>query len=291
MYDSKERGAGYVVFGSHLEQNSAERLELLTDLRRALEPDADEIQMVYQPQVAVATGDLVGVEALLRWHHPRYGLVSPERVAEVAEHSTVMRALTTRVFDEVVAQLAAWRAHGLELRASINVSVRDLHRPELVDRLSELLAIRQVPPNQVQLEITESALLADPRRVMVTLHRLEALGISLSLDDFGTGYSSLQHLRRMPLSEVKIDRSFVLGMTTDPDDAAVVGSIIDLGRALGLRVVAEGVEDDRTRRMLASGGCEVAQGWYYARPMTADALVAWLARYRPTPRPSERVET
>ena len=167
------------------------------------------------------------------------------------------------------------------LRASVNVSVRDLHRPELVDQLANLLADRGVAPNQLQLEITEGALMADPRRVMVTLHRLDTLGVALSLDDFGTGYSSLQHLRRLPLAEVKIDRSFVLGMTTDPDDAAVVGSIIDLARALGLRVVAEGVEDDQTRRMLLAGGCEVAQGWFYARPMPADDLFAWLLHYQP----------
>ncbi len=179
--------------------------------------------------------------------------------------------------------MAKWRAQGLDLRASINVSVRDLHRPELVDHLESSLADRGVEPNQVQLEITEGALMADPRRVLVTLHRLDRLGVALSLDDFGTGYSSLQHLRRLPLAEVKIDRSFVLGMTTDPDDAAVVGSIIDLARALGLRVVAEGVEEDGTRRMLINGGCEVAQGWFYARPMPADALVSWLSRYRPVP--------
>src|SRR4029079_19042742 len=135
-------------------------------------------------------------------------------------------------------------------RASINVSVRELQRPELVVQLAELLADRGVSPNQIQLEITEGALMADPRRVLVTLHRLDKLGVALSLDDFGTGYSSLQHLRRLPLAEVKVDRSFVLGMTSDPDDAAVVTPIIDLARALGLRVVAEGVEDDKTRRML-----------------------------------------
>jgi diguanylate cyclase len=290
MYDAKERGAAYAVYAPELDQHSADLLELLADLRQALDPAADQIQVLYQPQVALGSGDVVGVEALMRWHHPRFGTVSPERVTKVAEHSAVMRALTLRVFDRVLTDLAAWREHGLEIRASVNVSIRDLHRPEFVDRLAEMLAARNVPANQIQLEITETALLTDARRVMVTLHRLDALGVSLSLDDFGTGYSSLQHLRRLPLAEVKIDRSFVLGMATEPDDTAVVTAIIDLGRALGLRVVAEGVEDDRIRRTLAAGGCEVAQGWYYARPMPADGLVAWLARYRPAPRPSERVD-
>ncbi len=284
MYDAKERGAAYAVYTPDSDQNSVERLELLADLRRALEVGrADEVALFYQPQIQMSTGEVVGVEALLRWDHPRRGLVSPQHLIKVAEHTAVMRLLTERVVEDAVGQLAKWRAQGQVLRVSINVSVRDLHRPEWVDQIEALLGDRGVQPNQVQLEITEGALMADPRRVLVTLHRLDKLGIALSLDDFGTGYSSLQHLRRLPLAEVKIDRSFVLGMASDPDDAAVVGSIIDLARALGLRVVAEGVEDDRTRRMLLGAGCEVAQGWFYARPMPADDLLGWLARYRPAP--------
>jgi diguanylate cyclase (GGDEF)-like protein len=283
MYDAKDRAATYAIYAPESDQNSPERLELLADLRRALDSGRDEIELHYQPQVDMATEQVVGVEALLRWRHPRRGPVSPDQVIKVTEHTAVMRRLTARVMQDSIGQLAKWKASGLILRASINVSVRDLQRPELVDQLAELLADRGVSPNQIQLEITEGALMADPRRVLVTLHRLDKLGVALSLDDFGTGYSSLQHLRRLPLAEVKIDRSFVLGMATDQDDAAVVGSIIDLARALGLRVVAEGVEDDRTRRMLLASGCEVAQGWHYARPMPADALADWLARYRPNP--------
>jgi diguanylate cyclase len=289
MYDAKGRGAAYTVYGPELDQASAERLELLADLRTAVRTPGGEIQLLYQPQVALDSGQVVGVEALLRWHHPRHGMVSPDRVTRVAEGSAVMRLLTSRVFDEVVTQMAAWRAAGIDLRTSINVSILDLHRGELVDELAALLTQHGVPPHQVQLEITEGAFPADPRRVLDNLHRLDGLGVRLSLDDFGTGYTSLQQLRRLPLSEVKIDRSFVFGMATDPEDAAVVGAIIDLGNALGLRVVAEGVEDDRTRRMLAIGGCEAAQGWYYARPMAGDALAAWLARHRPVPRTDEHL--
>ena len=280
MYDAKDRGARYAAYTSESDQNSPERLELMADLRRALELGRAEIQLFYQPQVELASGDVVGVEALLRWHHPRRGIVSPEHLIKIAERTAVMRLLTSRILEDAIIQLAKWRARGLLLRTSVNVSVRDLHRPDFADYLAKLLSNHEVPASQLQLEITEGALMADPRRVLVTLHRLDTLGVALSLDDFGTGYSSLQHLRRLPLAEVKIDRSFVLGMATDPDDAAVVGSIIDLARALGLRVVAEGVEDDSTRRMLQSGGCEVAQGWYFARPMPADELVSWLARYR-----------
>jgi len=282
MYDAKHRGAAYAIYTPESDHNSPESMALLADLRRALEsPQDDDIQLYYQPQVDMGTGEVVGVEALLRWHHPRRGPVNPEELIRVAEHTAVMRLLTQRVIDDALGQLAKWRAQGLPLRVSINVSVRDLHRPEFVDHLAEMLDERGISANQVQLEITEGALMADPRRVLVTLHRLDRLGVALSLDDFGTGYSSLQHLRRLPLAEVKIDRSFVLGMADDPDDAAVVRSIIDLAQALGLRVVAEGVEEDRTRRMLIADGCEVAQGWFYARPMPADDLVSWLARHRP----------
>jgi diguanylate cyclase len=284
MYDAKDRASTFAVYTPESDHNSPERLQLVAELRRALEVSRpDEIQLYYQPQIDMLTGVVVGVEALLRWQHPKRGAVDPEHLIRVAEHTAVMRLLTSRVIEDAIGQLAKWRAQGLNLRVSINVSVRDLHRPELVDHLSSMLTDRGVSPNQVQLEITEGALMADTRRVLVTLHRLDRLGVALSLDDFGTGYSSLQHLRRLPLAEVKIDRSFVLGMTSDPDDAAVVGSIIDLARALGLRVVAEGVEEDSTRRMLINGGCEVAQGWLYARPMPADALISWLGRYRPAP--------
>ncbi len=284
MYDAKDLGSTFAIYSQEADQNSPERLELLADLRRALESGTNELQLFHQPQIEMASGEVVGTEALLRWNHPERGFVSPELVIKVAEQTAVMQLITSRVMENAVAQLAAWKAHGLILRTSINVSARDLHRPEFVDELADLLVDRGISPNQIQLEITEGALMADPRRVLVTLHRLDKLGVALSLDDFGTGYSSLQHLRRLPLAEVKIDRSFVLGMTTDPDDAAVVNSIIDLARALGLRVVAEGVEDEETRRLLVASGCEVGQGWLFARPMPAEALTAWLARYRPPAR-------
>ncbi|RAO50569.1 Diguanylate cyclase [Micromonospora saelicesensis] len=243
--------------------------------------DAGEITMYYQPQIAIATGEVVGVEALLRWRHPRRGMVDPEELIRVAEQSAVMRLLTRRVVDDVVEQLAKWSAAGIGLRAALNVSVRDLHTGEIADQIADRLARYGVPAERLQVEITEGALMADPRRVLATISRLHRIGVAIALDDFGTGYSSLQHLRRLPLSEVKVDRSFVLGMADDADDAAIVRSMIELAGALGLRVVAEGVEDERTWRMLHAAGCDAAQGWFYARPMPAEELVTWLARYRP----------
>jgi EAL domain-containing protein (putative c-di-GMP-specific phosphodiesterase class I) len=283
MYDAKQRGDQIAVYGPDAAHHSPDRLSLLADLRHALRADMadDGITLYYQPQIAIATGEVVGVEALLRWQHPDRGLVRPEELIRVAEPTPVMRLLTGRVLREVIAQLAAWRATGHPVRVSVNVSVRDLHVGDIADEIQDLLRRYAVPADLLQLEITESALMADPHRVLNTITRLDRMGLAISLDDFGTGYSSLQHLRRLPLSEVKIDRSFVLGMATDRGDAAIVRSVIDLAEALGLRVVAEGVEDERTWRLLAAAGCHAAQGWFHARPMPAADLTVWLGRYRP----------
>jgi diguanylate cyclase (GGDEF)-like protein len=282
MYDAKHRAAPVAVYSAESDHHSPQRLALLADLRTALNtPGADGVVMHYQPQIAVDTGQVVGVEALLRWRHPTRGTISPEELIKVAEHTAVMRLLTLRIVDDVVEQVAKWTAAGVSLRASINVSVRDLHTGEVAERLSDQLRRYGVPARQLQLEITEGALMADPQRVLATLAALERLGVAISLDDFGTGYSSLQHLRRLPLAEVKVDRSFVLGMAHDADDASIVASIVELAGALGLRVVAEGVEDEPTWRLLVAAGCQVAQGWFYARPMPGDEVLSWLAHYRP----------
>jgi diguanylate cyclase (GGDEF)-like protein len=283
MYDAKQRGDQVSVYGPDAARHSPERLALLADLRRALRAGApdDGIMLFYQPQIAIATGEVVGVEALLRWRHPDRGMVGPEELIRVAEPTPVMRLLTERVLHDVVAQVARWQSAGRPLRTSVNVSVRDLHSVDIVDRIDALLRRYGVPADLIQLEITESALMADPHRVLTTITRLDRMGLAISLDDFGTGYSSLQHLRRLPLAEVKIDRSFVLGMATDHGDAAIVRSVIDLAEALGLRAVAEGVEDERTWRLLAAAGCHAAQGWFHARPMPAADLADWLVRYRP----------
>jgi diguanylate cyclase (GGDEF)-like protein len=282
MYDAKHRAAPIALYRPEADQHCPKRLALLADLRTALKtPGADGVVMHYQPQIAVETGEVVGVEALLRWRHPSRGPVTPEELIRVAEHTAVMRLLTLRIVDEVVEQVAKWTAAGVALRASINVSVRDLHTGEVAERLADQLSRYGVPARQLQLEITEGALMADPQRVLTTLAALERLGVAISLDDFGTGYSSLQHLRRLPLAEVKVDRSFVLGMARDADDASIVTSIVELAGALGLRVVAEGVEDEATWRLLVAAGCQVAQGWFYARPMPGDEVLSWLARYRP----------
>jgi EAL domain-containing protein (putative c-di-GMP-specific phosphodiesterase class I) len=277
MYDAKQSGGGTATYqpGSH--QDSLARLALLTDFRHALEMgDRSQIAMHYQPQVCLDTGRVEGVEALLRWQHPRHGAINTQELISMAEHSSVMHMLTNRVIDDVVEQVGAWNADGIRLRAAINVSARDLYGHDIVPRLSEQIRRHGVDPSQIQIEITEGALLGDPNRAMGTVNRISELGIAIALDDFGTGYSSLQHLRKMPISEIKIDRSFVAGMAHNHDDAAIVRSTVQLALSLGIRTVAEGVETEYTRQLLAEAGCTLAQGWLTAHPMPAEDIAQWL---------------
>jgi diguanylate cyclase (GGDEF)-like protein len=280
MYDAKQRGDAIATYQAGHDTNSPQRLRLLTDFRHALETgDRSQVSMHYQPQICLTTGTVDSVEALLRWTHPTYGLVDTQELMAVAEHSSVMHLLTERVIDDVVTQVAAWRDEGLDIRAAINVSSRDLYSDDIVAQLSNTLARHRVPPERIQIEITESALLADPSRAINTVNRVCALGVSVALDDFGTGYSSLQHLRKLPIAEIKIDKSFVAGMADNRDDAAIVRSTVDLAHSLGIRTVAEGVETEYTRQLLADAGCTLVQGWLTAYPMPADELSGWMAAY------------
>ena len=281
MYDAKHRGGTATAYQPGVHHDSVERLALLADLRHALDNPGDtEITVYYQPQIDLATGGVGGVEALLRWRHPIRGPIDTGTLIAMAEHSDVIHRLTRRVIDDTVTQVGRWTAVGMPIRASINVSARDLYADDIVDHLADCMARHQVEPKQIQIEITESALMADPRRATATVERISALGVAISLDDFGTGYSSLQHLRRMPIAEIKIDRSFVAGMATSHDDAAIVASTIGLARSLGIRTVAEGVENTHTRDLLDDAGCTLIQGYLTGRPMLAADLTAWLADQR-----------
>ncbi len=282
MYSAKHSGDGIAVYSVAGDQNSPQRLSLLADLRAALsDPDGGGLSLMYQPQIEISSGAVVGIEALLRWHHPTRGPVLPDELIKVAEPSSVMRLLTRWVLEQAVQRVAMWSDAGVRLRVAVNVSVRDLHSADIVEEIRELLARHGVAPHRLQLEITESALMADPNRVIATLTKLHRLGVAIALDDFGTGYSSLQHLRRLPLSEVKIDRSFVSGMADDADDRAIVRSIIELAGALGLRVVAEGIEEERAWRLLHLAGCDIGQGWFYSHPLRPQELPEWLADANP----------
>ncbi|WP_026922927.1 putative bifunctional diguanylate cyclase/phosphodiesterase [Glycomyces arizonensis] len=283
MDESKKRAATYARYAPEFDHHSPERLMLLGDLRRALDrADAPGVNLYYQPQVCLRTGEVVGAEALLRYHHPERGMVNPAEIIATAEHSSVMRMLTERVIDIALRQLRRWNDAGFQLRMAVNVSVRDLQSPEFADYLTDRIETYGVDASRLQLEITESALMADARRVVDNVQRLSDLGLGISLDDFGTGFSSMQHLRRLPVTEIKIDKTFVTNLIERADNAAIVSITIDLGRALDVGVVAEGVEDEKVRQQLEDWGCGLAQGWHFAKPMSADDFDRWLAQHRAT---------
>jgi len=238
-----------------------------------------------QPQARLSSGTTVSVEALARWHHPELGTVPPDEFIPVAERSGLIGPLTTQVLDGSLAAVAEWRRQGQDLSIAVNLSTRSLHDADLVHEVSRLLRRHGVPASRLTLEVTESSVMADPARATAVLHQLRDLGARLSVDDFGTGYSSLSYLKRLPVHEVKIDRSFITGLAGQGEDAAIVRAIIDLGRHLGLEVVAEGVEDRETWELLADMGCDLGQGWHLGRPMPAGELLPWLATHSLERRP------
>jgi diguanylate cyclase (GGDEF)-like protein len=274
MYDAKASTRGLRVYESDLDSKNPRRLTLVAELRTALQ--RDEIQVHVQPQALLATGEVVSVEALVRWSHPELGTVPPDEFIPVAERSGLIGPLTTHVLDRSLAAVAAWRAQGIDLGIAVNLSTRSLHDADLVDEVSRLLRRHGVPGSRLTLEVTEGSVMADPTRAVALLHQLRELGCRLSVDDFGTGYSSLSYLKRLPVHEVKIDRSFVTGLRDEGEDVAIVRAIVDLGRHLGLDVVAEGVEDADTWRLLASMGCDIVQGWHLGRAMPVAELTPWL---------------
>ncbi len=274
MYVAKESTRGVEVYAPEIDQNSPVRLALLGRLRRAIE--CDELELHYQPKALLTDRSVVGVEALVRWNHPERGLIPPDEFIPLAEQSGLVCLLTQWVLETAVAQSAAWARAGLEVNVSVNVSVRDLLLPDFAGSVAAALARHDRPGSSLQLEITERVLMADPDGAAGTLADLAALGVSLSLDDFGTGYSSLVYLQRLTVSEIKVDRSFVQRLTSDDNDRAIVQSIVDLGRSMGLVTVAEGVETEEGWRVLDEMGCEAAQGWWLGKPMPAQAATQWL---------------
>ncbi|MET7685223.1 bifunctional diguanylate cyclase/phosphodiesterase [Streptomyces sp. NPDC005423] len=273
MYQAKRDRTGVEVYESKRDSNTPDRLGLLGDLRRAL--DAHEVQLHYQPKVRF-DGQVAGLEALVRWVHPERGRVPPDEFIAIAESSGLMPHLTEYVLDTALGQVARWRAQGLYVPVAVNVSPRDVHTPGFAGSVAARLARHGVPAASLQLEITEHVLLEDPQRAADTLAGLTGHGVKMSLDDFGTGYSSLVHLRRLPVSELKIDRSFVARLAIDNEDAEIVRCTVDLAHSLGLLVVAEGVEDDETWERLRDLGCDAVQGWLVAAAMPADETTAWL---------------
>ncbi|MBB1255589.1 bifunctional diguanylate cyclase/phosphodiesterase, partial [Streptomyces sp. OF3] len=273
MYEAKRDRTGVEVYDSHRDGNTPDRLGLLADLRRAL--DAGEVQLHYQPKVRF-DGQVAGLEALVRWEHPERGKVPPDEFIAIAETSGLMPRLTEYVLETALRQVAEWRARGLPVPVAVNISPRDVHTPGFAGSVAARLARHGVPASALQLEITEHVLLDEPQQAAATLAGLTGHGVRMSLDDFGTGYSSLVHLRRLPVSELKIDRSFVARLAVDNQDAEIVRCTIDLAHSLGLLVVAEGVEDDRTWERLRDLGCDAVQGWLVSAAMPPEEATAWL---------------
>ncbi|MEV5827545.1 bifunctional diguanylate cyclase/phosphodiesterase [Spirillospora sp. NPDC052242] len=277
MYNAKESRTGVEVYSPQKDRNSPARLTMLGDLRRAV--DRSELELFYQPKVSLRDGQLVGMEALLRWRHPEQGLLEPEAFLSVAEQTYLMRSITHHVVEAALAQAAAWWRENLAVQVAVNASGRDLLDTGLTEIIEEGLLARGLPTAALQLEITERILMNEPAYASDTVAALAELGIPLSLDDFGTGYSSLVRLKRLPVEEIKIDASFVRRLTESSDDAVIVRSIVDLVRTLGLRSVAEGVEDPQTAAALREMGCDAAQGWHFGRPMDAETATEWLRRH------------
>jgi diguanylate cyclase len=278
MYEAKAAQSSYACYDIRHDTHSVERLGLAGDLARALR--GSEIEVHYQPKADAKSRVIVGVEALVRWRHPQRGMMQPAEFISVAEQAGLGRALTQKVLAISLAQLRGWHQQGLALDLAVNTTVADLQDAEFPAKVSALLAEHQIKPEALILEITETMLLADPVRVSDVLGRLGELGISLSLDDFGTGYSSLTHLKVLPVGEVKIDRSFIARMTSDRVDAAIVHATIALAHDIGIRVVAEGIEDEATWASLVACGCELIQGYALSRPLPADQLPALLLAQR-----------
>jgi EAL domain-containing protein (putative c-di-GMP-specific phosphodiesterase class I) len=286
MYHAKAAHSGIEVYAADRDQYSPRRLALVAALRTAIERRA--LTVVYQPKAELPGGRVVGMEALLRWHDPDRGPVPPDEFVPIAESTGLIAPLSRFVLEVAVGQARAWLDQGMMLGVAVNLSVRNLLEPGLVDRVDRLLAGVGVPPGLLTLEITEGAVMTDPAAAIAVLHQLSGAGVRLAIDDFGTGYSSLAYLKRLPVDEVKLDKSFVIGMTVDADDEAIVRSTVELAHNLGLRMVAEGVEDADTWQALAVMGCELAQGFHLAPPMPPEQATAWLRRRLEQPASADR---
>ena len=274
MYAAKEAQTGYKIYTAEQNQHSVRRLNVLSDIRHALA--GDEIVVYYQPIVDLDDRTVRGAEGLVRWDHPEHGLIPPGAFVQTVEQTGLIGPLTRHVLERSIAECAAWRRDGRAMSVAVNLSVRNLLDRDLPREIERMLDSFGVPADGLQLEITESMIMTDPERALATLSRLSDLGVRLSVDDFGTGYSSLANLRRLPIDELKIDRSFVSPMLQDESDLIIVRSTINLGHDLGLRIIAEGVEDGPTLERLATLGCDLAQGYHLSRPMSGNAFSTWL---------------
>jgi diguanylate cyclase (GGDEF)-like protein/PAS domain S-box-containing protein len=284
MYEAKRDGLSHVFYDESTHDHDVSSLTLVAELRRAI--SERELVLYYQPKAALASGIVTSVEALVRWVHPERGVVMPDSFIPLAQETSLIGPLTLYVIEEALRQVRGWREQGIELSVAVNLSTRNLLDRSFPKQVEDLLSRWDVEPKDLELEVTESSMLANPTRAKAVLNELSELGIRLSIDDFGTGYSSLAYLRELPVDEIKIDRSFVIAMGAEAGDAVIVRSTVDLGRNLGLEVVAEGVETIEHWEKLRELGCTTAQGYFLSRPVPADELCDWL-RTRGVPQHTE----
>lgn len=274
MYKAKHSHSGVSVYDPAHHSRNAARLSLLTELRQAVE--RDELVLFYQPKYAFGAGAGLSVEALVRWVHPQRGFIPPMEFIPFAEQTGYIKTITLWVLERAVRQCAAWHRAGRPVHVAVNLSARDLLQADLPERFNAMLGRHGCAADWITLEITESAVLDDPAKALGNLERLRATGCRLSIDDYGTGYSSLSYVRQMPVQEMKIDRSFVMNLLTQPDDELIVRSTIELAHNIGLVVTAEGVETEAVLQRLGALGCDLAQGYFIGKPMTAADLAAWM---------------
>ena len=266
-------GATYCFFEAAMVAGKRDEADLLRDLRRAIEQG--ELELFYQPKVHAPSGQITGAEALMRWHHPTRGMVSPGVFIPIAERYGLINALGDWVIDDACRQIRAWRNQGLRMRVAINLSVHQLRQAGLASRVAAALQRNRLEPRLLTCEITESVAMGDSAETLKVIDQLSAIGVHLSIDDFGTGYSNLSCLRKLPAEELKIDRGFVLDLETSADARAIVDAVVKLAQAIGLKVVAEGVETERQQEILRQLGCDELQGYLFAKPMSARALAQW----------------
>ena len=274
MYVAKRSRRGFAVYETKQDQHKLHSLSLMSELRTAIE--SDQLILCYQPVINLQTHKVSGVEALARWHHPKHGLLYPDEFIPLAEQTGLIRTLTLWVLKRATEQSREWSRTGIELRVAVNLSVRNLHDAYFPEQVASIIASGGVQLSRLRLEITETAIMSDPARALEILNHMGAMGVKISIDDFGTGYSSLSYLKQLPVDELKIDKSFVMGITEDDNDAVIVRSTIDLAHNIGLKVVAEGVENQTVYNLLAGLHCDAAQGYYMSEALAADELVKWL---------------
>jgi diguanylate cyclase (GGDEF)-like protein len=278
MYAAKKAHTGYAFYSSDQHQYSPARLGLVAQLEEAME--RRELILHYQPKARFDTGEVSGAEALVRWDHPHHGLLPPDEFIPVTEQTQMIRPVTIYLLETALRQVKEWARQGIDISVAVNLSAQVLLDLELPREIDEMLRRVEVAPDRLQLEITESAILYDPRRAQAVLERLHAMGPTIAIDDFGTGYSSLVSLKQLPVSTIKIDKSFVMGMEANENDAAIVKSTAQLGHNLDLEVVAEGVETPTAWTRLRELGCDHAQGYYLSKPLDGERFTLWLKAYR-----------